>query len=745
MQTIWAKGLREQKNQTLAFLYNTIIPENAFIEIVASNVYRLFINDDFIGYGPARAAHGYTRKDRYSLSDYGNKDIHIVIEVFAANVNSYYIVDELPFFGSCITCGDKEVATAKDFKAFYLTNRVQKVQRYSFQRPFAESYTTSVPKEVETEEVNCNKIIDRNIDYPIFEKINYVNEIEFGEVFINKENPKWEDRCLKGIDEHLNGYKYEELDECISDEVSEFDYRFLGEKSENSMMKSNSYKLFEFGRTLTGFFYLKLNVAEKTTLYLIWDEIIWNENKKEQKEKNICFYRNTCCNIIKYTLEMGEYRLLSFEPTSAQFAKIIVLNGEIEIKDFSMVLYENKNAYNLKFNCNDKQLNEIVQAAENTFSQNAVDILMDCPSRERAGWLCDAYFSGRAEKLFTGKNEIEKNFLENFVLSPQLVELPQGMLPMCYPADHYNGVYIPNWSMWFVLELKDYYKRTADKDLVEKSKEKIYSLINFFKKYLNEDGLLEDLESWVFIEWSKCNDEEYIKGVNYPSNMLYSAMLSAAGALYHDNELISQSQRMKETIIGQAFNGAFFEDNKIRENGKLVSKNHLTETCQYYAFYFDIAKKEEFPALFETMVSEFGPKRKMESVYPDIAKSNAIVGNYLRLEILLANEYSKKVIEECKAFFFTMSLRTGTLWEHSFASGSLNHGFASVAGNYIVEALTGFERADYVNKIIYLNENFLNMDLEMTIPILGDCLKINIANGVRNVIKPQGYEIRSNK
>lgn len=29
------------------------------------------------------------------------------------------------------------------------------------------------------------------------------------------------------------------------------------------------------------------------------------------------------------------------------------------------------------------------------------------------------------------------------------------MLPMCYPADVDGGGFIPNWAMWFILELKD--------------------------------------------------------------------------------------------------------------------------------------------------------------------------------------------------------------------------------------------------------------------------------------------------
>lgn len=272
------------------------------------------------------------------------------------------------------------------------------------------------------------------------------------------------------------------------------------------------------------------------------------------------------------------------------------------------------------------------------------------------------------------------------MMSPQLKELPQGMIPMCYPGDHYDGVYIPNWSMWYVLEILNYYRNTGDKEMVEGSKEKVYGLVKFFQKYLNEDGLLENLENWVFIEWSKCNDAEHIKGVNYPSNMLYCAMLEAVDELYGDEKLRSQSSLIKEKIIEQSFNGEFFEDNRIRVDGKLKLQGNLTETCQYYAFYFDIASPDKFPELFEKMVREFGPARDEDIVYPNIARSNAIVGNYLRLELLLRYGFNREVINECKAFFTKMANATGTLWEHDYVSGSLNHGFASIAAAYIMKA-----------------------------------------------------------
>ena len=67
---------------------------------------------------------------------------------------------------------------------------------------------------------------------------------------------------------------------------------------------------------------------------------------------------------------------------------------------------------------------EIYRAALRTFSHNAVDLFTDCPSRERAEWLCDTFFTGRAKHFFFGDSVIEDAFLENYVLYKNEGEFP---------------------------------------------------------------------------------------------------------------------------------------------------------------------------------------------------------------------------------------------------------------------------------------------------------------------------------
>lgn len=680
MKSIWAKGLLEEKNVMLAFRCRLTPGERCELKLAASNLYRLSVNGEMIGYGPARAAHGYSRLDSYSLEKWQGQEIDATVEVYSANTNTFYTVDEHPFFACEITEGDRIIADAGDFECFRMTGRVQRVRRFSFQRSYTEIYHLNAdpmafdPADyapAETEEVPMNALLERYVEYPRLDT-EYAEKIGSGSVDTDESRSPWRDRAYYGIDPvKFKGYAPDELEEDSGEEAGKFVFR-----ADDGV----GYALYDFGRTLTGFFRMNVKAESDCAVYILFDEVLTNGYPNP--------FRNDCCNVVKYSLKAGEYRLISFEANTARYALCCITGGKAEIADFGMVKYENPDAASYEYDTGDEELNSIIKAAVNTFAQNAVDVLTDCPSRERAGWLCDSYFTSRSERLFTGKNLVEKSFLENYAMCPQSPFLPEGMIPMCYPADHNDGVYIPNWSMWYILELEGYLERTGDRELIDRSRDKVYGLVKFFSRFYNEFGLLENLENWVFIEWSRCNDGDFICGVNYPSNMLWSAALEAAGRLYGDSALIEQGAAIRETVGKMAFNGEYFEDNAIRDqDGRLVRTGHTSETCQYYAFYFGAATRESHPELFEKLLKEFGPHRDPAISHPDVPQSNAFIGNYLRLELMLRAGCCDQVLADCRGSFSGMASLTGTLWEHARVTCSLNHGFASLAAYYIDIAL----------------------------------------------------------
>jgi alpha-L-rhamnosidase len=160
--------------------------------------------------------------------------------------------------------------------------------------------------------------------------------------------------------------------------------------------------------------------------------------------------------------------------------------------------------------------------------------------------------------------------------------------------------------------------------------------------------------------------------------MVYYRFKSILGFLYGDKSLLDEASTLKEVIRKESRHGIFFCDNSIKtEDGGYALSEICTETCQYYAFFTGVTDVETDKALWETMVSAFGAKRKKTGAYPEIHFSNAFIGNYLRCELLLKNGLTEKLDADIRGYFLGMANRTGTLWEHDSTYASCNHGFAS--------------------------------------------------------------------
>lgn len=678
---IWAKEREREMNCELTFRA-AISGAEAVLRLTASSIYRVWVNGVFVAAGPARAAHGFYRVDEISLTPYLKLERNVlVIEVVAFNVNSYDTLDQPGFLTAEVLQNDVVAAATGDasFTVFDLHERIQRIQRYSFQRAFGEAYRLTAEKRrfylgsmdaerLETAIQPDKRYLVRELPMPDFELLPAQEVIRMGHVrFDIPCAAPIRDRAHTNIGSKLKGYRMEELDEHLSDEAQTFVWEEETEQSVSPVCVSleNGYALYRFAYNATGFLQMHIQCEQACVVYLLFDEIL--------SDGDVDFLRLTNCNCFKYDLDAGEHTIMSFAPYTMMFLKAAV-KGRCTISDVSIIEYQHPKPVVQIAVPDNQPLRLICDSAVRTFRQNALDVFMDCPSRERAGWLCDSFFTARVEYVLTGRCTVEKAFLENFLLADQFEHLPTGMLPMCYPADHYDGVFIPNWAMWFVLELEEYLTRSSDTDLITRAKKRVFDLLHYFEKFENSDGLLERLPSWVFVEWSAAND--WVQDVNFPSNMLYARTLQAASRLYQEPSLLEKSNRLREVIRKRSYNGRFFTDHELIENGQYQNPGHQSEVCQYYAFFTGIADRQTDSELWETLVKEFGPGRAKEC-YPQVAPANAFIGDYLRLELLFLNGQAETLLTDLQMYFQPMAARTGTLWEHNMPSASCCHGFAS--------------------------------------------------------------------
>ncbi|HEY3328970.1 MAG TPA: hypothetical protein VGK19_03030 [Capsulimonadaceae bacterium] len=712
---VWPSGRTEELNLTAGFRAVFTAPDGfgVTLRVACSPVYRVTLDGDFVGYGPARASHGSYRVDEWSLPVSPGQTHVVAVEVAGYNINSYYLLDQPSFIQAELVSGSTILAaTGKTgFTAHIPGERRQIVQRYSFQRMFVEDYDIAPDHDAwqidpdwsgdatECEVVAPQLLLPRNIEYPAFTKRAPARRIANGTVASGELPPApWRDRSLTKISDKLKGFPMDKLESILSDDVQRIatlTRTDIADPSPNAStidLPPNAYETVDFGVNLTGFIGVTVTAAQPVTLYLTFDEILVNGE--------VDFLRMSCVNAVRFNIPSGTFALEAFEPYTLRYAKLIAIGGSCTISDIYLREYAAPNVWEAQFHCSDTRLDRLFEAGRETYRQNALDIFMDCPSRERAGWLCDSFFTSRVSKRLTGDAAVERNFLENFALAASFAGLPDGALPMCYPADHYDGVFIPQWMLWFVLQAEEYVSRSGDVGLLDVVRARIFGMFDYLKPFVNSDGLLESLESWCFIEWSKAN--EFVQDVNYPTNMLYSAALDAASRMYGRDDCARDAAEIRRAVIAQSFDGEFFVDNALRVDGNLVRTENRSETCQYYAFYFDLVTPTSHKALWNTLVNQFGAKRPADSM-PQIHRSNAFMGNLMRLELLARYDLVGKMLDECAEYLLYMAGRTGTLWEHDVEHASCNHGFNSHIVHRLYASVLGVESVDQLERSISIS------------------------------------------
>jgi len=718
-EPVWAYGTTDPRMDILGFRTVFVAKTSSFgmLRIAGWTSYRVWLNGRLIHYGPARAAKGFFRVENIDLApffDQGNLHRYVLaIEVVGYGVETFSHIKQRPFLQAEVTVDSRLIAFTDPhaggfITAHEVTGRMRKVQRYSYMRGFSESYNLanhpdrwkhepnfseeSLPLEIRSKK----KLLPRRVPLQGLTKRPF-QSMHLWSAFTEGAMPSRpsRDRTLDLIGKGLEGYLEWELETCPWLEFQHLKFSQIEPKPLNEIFVHEALT-FKIDGVSTGIIELSLDARNEpapfdgedrgaTRVWLVFDEILGTGSPIPDP------LRGSCVNIIELYLDSGRTVIQSAEPYTLQYLSVVCLEGSVLVKNINL-LEVKRNALEESFDLpvSDPALASIYHAGIRTLEQNSFDLYMDCPGRERAGYLCDSYFTARSGAKFLGDIESEICFLENFALAPKFDGLPIGMIPMCYPSDTLQETYIPQWPMWLVLQVADFQNRAANNPLIASLKPKLKEFIVWLEQYENEFELLESMPGWNFVEWSKAN--EFTKGVNFPTNMLYVACLKAFDSLYSAPELLSKGLRIQEKIVQISFDGEFFADNATRVNGQLERTSNRSSICQHLAFFFEIMSRESHPLVWEKLVSDLYPGHCEVGVRPEIAEMNMFVGCVVRWDLLISAGLIEIALAEIKGQCYEMALRTKTLWENRTAEASCCHGFASYISLLIDRGLNPTDR-----------------------------------------------------
>ena len=677
---IWIEGRDREWNVTAEIRYEAKNLKNATLTMAGASFYQVYLGEKLLHFGPARKAIGYAGVDVFPLPDVDEGILSIRIAGYYCACYNGVIT---PSFIQAEIEQDGEIlaATGKGgFHCYLYTPKLHKVMNYSHQRQFSECYNLSRrPLKVRFAVVDPGvTLIPRNVDFADLD----AKPARFvaAAPFTMQEELKHPLRGYQtGPECEYKPYQFP-YDELESKPFEEYLKMVPDYTAECQRGAAGTVEHYDLGKIETGFLTLHVNAKTDSRIIGVFGEQNYPDGRPNPIPVN-------ATNCVEWRLPAGEYKLHSFEPYTIMGIEVMIMEGDVEIEyaGVTELAYSARKIKTCKVT--DPELALVYQAAVDTFRHNSVDLFTDCPSRERAGWLCDSYYTGQSEYYFTGKTTVENEFLNNYLLGGGAREGLDGMVEMCYPSTSLDGRYIPQWSMWYVLELYDYFTKRGRGDRKDDFKAQLYDLLGYFKNYENEFGLLERLPSWNFVEWSKLNQR--VHDVSWPTNMLFAEAVECIGKLYGDDALIKKAADLRKTINEMAWNGKMYVDRAMRqEDGTLKNTDELSETCQYYAFRYGLADlEEERCAYLKDMVMNVFGKDVMAQKCPEIEPSNSLPGFYIRTELMLKWKMYPELIEYIKHFFLPMAKATGTLWENKTPGASCNHGFAS----YIAIAIDAIE------------------------------------------------------
>lgn len=710
---VWGTGLNSKFNQFLGFYTEIENREKIKISIAARSYYRLYINGKIVANGPARCAKHYCRVDVIELEEKilpGDSRISVAIEVAALDKPEKYCNDntlETGLLAAEVEDENKKIlaSTGKDggFRYQELSARRSNVETMSHSRGIVEWYDLTPEsydwvwgkgKWKQPEELKEKvSFLKRRASYA---SLNPIKVAHFSGIYdmVDTGNPV--PGFVLSISEMFNPEWYKNIPEenrfllglrGLKEQIFTGEYE-VGEKIIIEPGEYPTGVVFEHTVSELGFIDFSIKIEKETLLDLInTDHLSYEGDLKP----------NTY--VTRYHLAPGEYHLMTFEPKLIKYLRFVLHTEGKVILDFPQILDDSyPDDGSCMFATSDGDLNRIYEGARRTLRLSTLDIFMDCPQRERGGWLCDSTFAAEAMWQLFGDMNTERDFLENFMLTQNIWK---GFFPEVYPGskkDETDPGFV-NWSYWLMVEFCDYYERSGDKDFVLRSKERIEEFVQGLLSLRGEHGLVETGRG-EFVDWSLANRDFSLKPISIANNCLVVYVLERLGKLYGQAEWIEAAEEIRVIIEKLDSTSGIFGgggDGAIYAEGELKRNDCPSEGGRALELYSGFHREDRLYC--RQFIKTMGPCPEFRAD-PNVAKANLFIGLMIRFAVLAKMDETEVLVRELKNVYLEeLKNGSGTFFENINAISGC-HGFNGMAGALLKEKILGMGQPLEKNKTI---------------------------------------------
>ncbi len=720
-------------------------PKSASLKISANSLYKLYVNGQYVGKGPVRSGEGQCYFDTFDIAEVlrkGDNVIavlahHIGAATYAASAGRPGLICKAE-----IELADEalSIATDESWKVQRAEEWVADGARMNHRLGFQESYNAALA------DAAWKEIKFREKGWEAAAVVATPPAMPFGEL-LARQIPQLNERTILPAAIVATGNTPDLEKETPITEMpaimaaAEIANLRAGQiKDESTLLTADGVAhiktprggrgvaiLLDFGREVFG--NVEIGIAGSGTgcIDLGYSEELVDGRIKPDAQDTQCTDR--------LQLRKGALEWQSFQPRVFRFLQIEFRRCSKPVA--MQYVRVNQTAYPVQqvasFKCNDRLLNEIWEAGAYTAELCMQDTFIDCPLRERGQWWSEVRLLSRTAYYAFGDTDLLKQGLRQFAAS----QGKDGSVLALYPA----GVEMlaPDLSLLWIYSILDYYAFSDDAELVGELYPVVDRLLSWFRRYINESGLLANVPGYLQVDHADLEREGEVASLNcfyYQGLRVAAALASISGKDEDAERYISDAHHIKVALNKYLYvprNGLFAE---CRVDGRLVEK--FSVQTNILAALFDITDQYQ----------KAGIMRQIHTL-PEL--TTPYFASFYLEALYLLDRHNEALAYMRRTWGQMIKSGATTLWEDFFTHECLCHGSAvaptrDLIAEYVgIKPVAGSHRfvvTPHIGDLKWAQGSFntLNGPLDVKWRIMRNGLEVTVEvpEGVRVDVYPPG-------
>ncbi len=467
-------------------------PSEFIIHVSADNRYQLFVNGNFITYGPARGDLQHWRFESLDIS----ADLKKGVNVLAAVVWNFG--KDMPF--SQMSNRTAFIMTGNGpEESIVNTNdswRVLKNKAYQPVTGFAEVLNTFIV-------VGPGDRVDGK-SYPWgWEKADFDDQEWSQAAPITRGKPRsvgtdgdWMlvprsiDLMQIGFDSFQSIRRMEGVDLKVTDLNSGQDIK-INPHHKASFLLDQGYLTKSYPKLI-------LSKGKDATIRLTYAEALFDE-LGQKGNRNEIEGKKMIGNYDVFMADGGDARIFS----PLWFRTYRYLQVDIETKEEPLLihqLFSSPTGFPLKqnssFESDQERLAEVWKVGFRTAQLCAGEIYYDCPYYEQMQYVGDTRIQALISLYVDGTDQLMRKAIELYDQS----RIPDGLTQSRYPSSSMQ--IIPPYSLFWIAMVHDYWYYRDDPGFVKSYLMGIRNVLYWFENHVDDQGMLGSLEWWNFVDWA---------------------------------------------------------------------------------------------------------------------------------------------------------------------------------------------------------------------------------------------------